>query len=97
MRTVVASHKHGEHGERHPCFSAHGIRSRASCRTDPAELGRGNTILYDQVDRAYYGRAEDRIHLPPKAAFRDAAAFYRTALHELAHYSGHPSRLNGSH
>ena len=54
----------------------------------------GAEIMYDQVDQAYYSRAEDRIHLPPRGAFKDAAAFYGTALHELAHFSGHPSRLN---
>jgi hypothetical protein len=54
----------------------------------------GAEIVYDQIDWAYYSRAEDRIHLPPRAAFKDAASFYGTALHELAHYSGHPSRLN---
>ena len=54
----------------------------------------GAEIVYDQIDRAYYSRAEDRIHLPPRAAFRDAASFYGTALHEVAHHSGHPSRLN---
>lgn len=54
----------------------------------------GAEILYDQADRAYYSRAEDRIHLPPRAAFKDAASFYGTALHEIAHWSGHESRLN---
>jgi len=31
--------------------------------------------------------------LPPKDAFKDAAGYYGTALHELAHWTGHPSRL----
>jgi antirestriction protein ArdC len=54
----------------------------------------GAEILYDQADRAYDSHAEDRIHLPPRAAFKDAALFYGTALHEVAHWSGHESRLN---
>ena len=54
----------------------------------------GAEVLHDQADRAFYVRAEDRIHLPPKEAFQNAAGFYGTALHELAHWSGHPSRLN---
>ena len=49
----------------------------------------GAEILYDQGDRAYYSRAEDRIHLPARTAFKNAASFYGTALHELAHWSGH--------
>jgi hypothetical protein len=32
--------------------------------------------------------------LPSKGAFRDAAGYYGTALHELAHWTGHPSRLD---
>jgi antirestriction protein ArdC len=51
-------------------------------------------IIHDQTDRAFYSRAQDSIHLPSKNAFKDAAGFYGTALHELAHWSGHPSRLN---
>ncbi|MGO4880940.1 MAG: zincin-like metallopeptidase domain-containing protein, partial [Bryobacteraceae bacterium] len=27
-------------------------------------------------------------------AFKDAPGYYGTALHELAHWTGHPSRLN---
>ena len=54
----------------------------------------GAQVVHDQADRAFYNRAQDRIHLPPKEAFRDAASYYGTALHELAHFSGHPSRLN---
>ena len=56
----------------------------------------GAQVIHDQADRAFYHRAQDRIHLPPKEAFRNAAGYYGTALHELAHWSGHPSRLNRS-
>ena len=54
----------------------------------------GAQLIHDQADRAFYDRTHDRIHLPPKEAFKDAAGYYGTALHELAHFSGHPSRLN---
>jgi len=54
----------------------------------------GAKISHDQADRAFYSRASDSIHLPSKEAFRDAAGYYGTALHELAHWTGHPSRLN---
>src|SRR4029077_415466 len=54
----------------------------------------GATILHDQADRAFYNRPADSIHLPRKHAFKDAAGYYGTVLHELAHWSGHPSRLN---
>ncbi len=45
-------------------------------------------------DRAYYNRRSDHVQLPPKECFTDAPAYYGTACHELAHWSGHPSRLN---
>ena len=51
-------------------------------------------ISHDQADRAFYSRASDSIHLPPKDLFKDAAGYYGTALHELAHWTGHPSRLD---
>jgi antirestriction protein ArdC len=54
----------------------------------------GATIRHDQADRAFYHRSSDSIHLPPKQAFHDAAGYYGTALHELAHWTGHPSRLD---
>lgn len=54
----------------------------------------GVAVHHDQGDRAFYKRSTDSIHLPPKEQFKDAAAYYGTALHELAHATGHPSRLN---
>jgi antirestriction protein ArdC len=54
----------------------------------------GARISHDQADRAFYNRASDSIHLPPKESFANAPGFYGTALHELAHWTGHPSRLN---
>lgn len=42
--------------------------------------------------RAFYVPATDEIHLPPRAAFSNAGGFYNVALHELTHWSGHPSR-----
>ena len=56
----------------------------------------GARIEHDQRDDAFYNRRSDSIHLPPKDAFKDAPGYYGTALHELAHWTGHPSRLNRS-
>lgn len=43
---------------------------------------------------AFYQPSSDKITMPPKQAFPDQAAYYGTALHELAHWTGHESRLN---
>ncbi|HEV7380565.1 MAG TPA: zincin-like metallopeptidase domain-containing protein [Dyadobacter sp.] len=51
-------------------------------------------IIHDQVDRAYYAPSSDSVHLPPKEAFPRDVDYYEVAMHELAHWSGHESRLN---
>jgi antirestriction protein ArdC len=54
----------------------------------------GARIIHDQPDRAFYNRLTDTIHLPPRAAFDSAGSYYGTALHETAHWTGAPERLN---
>jgi antirestriction protein ArdC len=54
----------------------------------------GAILRHDQADRCFYNRRTDSIHLTPKDTFHDAPGYYGTALHELSHWSGHPSRLN---
>lgn len=53
----------------------------------------GVEIREDQHDRAFYRPSTDRIHLPQRDTFRGVEEYYATALHELAHATGHPSRL----
>ena len=43
--------------------------------------------------RAYYSPNGDYVQVPPQPAFRAQIDYYRTALHELGHWTGHPSRL----
>lgn len=47
-------------------------------------------------DRAFYVPADDRVQLPERDRFTDAPAYYATAFHELAHATGHVSRLDRS-
>jgi antirestriction protein ArdC len=42
---------------------------------------------------AFYTSAGDAIGLPNFEQFRDASNYYATAFHELAHWTGHESRL----
>ena len=44
--------------------------------------------------QAYYSPKTDHIQLPPHEAFTGPAAWAATALHELGHWTGHPSRLD---
>lgn len=45
-------------------------------------------------NKAFYHPRKDSIHLPDKTAFPDQTQYYATALHELAHWTGHETRLN---
>ncbi len=45
-------------------------------------------------DKAFYMPTADRIQLPPQQTFHDQVNYYRTALHELGHWTGHPTRLD---
>jgi antirestriction protein ArdC len=45
-------------------------------------------------DRAYYSPSSDAIKLPEQTSFINDEAFYSTAFHEMAHSTGHKTRLN---
>jgi antirestriction protein ArdC len=45
-------------------------------------------------DQAFYAPQLDFIAVPPKAAYPEPINWYRTALHELGHWTGHASRLD---
>ena len=45
-------------------------------------------------DRAFYNPAMDLIQMPERGRFDSAQAYYGVALHELTHWSGHPTRCN---
>ncbi len=43
---------------------------------------------------AFYSPSHDFVQVPPQAAFHEPINWYRTALHELGHWTGHGSRLD---
>jgi antirestriction protein ArdC len=43
---------------------------------------------------AFYSPSEDFVQVPPKASFEAVDEYYETVLHELVHWSEHPTRLN---
>ena len=58
-------------------------------------LGRtGVKLLHQEGDRAFYRPSTDEIILPIRKQFVSTAEYYSTVFHELAHSTGHPSRLN---
>jgi antirestriction protein ArdC len=54
--------------------------------------GSGATIR-EAGGEAFYHLGEDFIRLPPRGSFVTPADYYCTALHELGHWTAHPSRL----
>ena len=44
-------------------------------------------------DRAFYSSAQDYVQVPRPDAYFEPINWHRTALHELGHWVGHPSRL----
>ncbi len=54
----------------------------------------GAKISHTSADRAFYNKDSDTIYMPPKEAFPSLSGYYATALHELAHWTGHENRLN---
>jgi len=45
-------------------------------------------------EKAFYSPATDHIQMPPEGAFATAQGYCGTLLHELGHWTGHPSRLD---
>ena len=57
-------------------------------------LERSGAVLRHGGDRAFYRPSDDIIQMPPRIVFPDAGHYYATALHELTHWTGAPSRCN---
>lgn len=46
------------------------------------------------VNKAYYSHANDKIVVPLRENFKSDGDYYATVLHELAHWTGHHTRLD---
>jgi antirestriction protein ArdC len=53
----------------------------------------GPTMVHEGA-RAFYSPPIDRVVLPPRETFESHDAYYATAFHELAHSTGHGTRLD---
>ena len=51
-------------------------------------------IYFGKRDEAFYSPAKDEIYMPAKEAFKSNQARLAVQLHEMAHSTGHPDRLN---
>ena len=51
------------------------------------------TVVHEEQDRAFYRPLTDTVCMPLRAQFEDPTRYYSTLVHELAHATGHESRL----
>ena len=51
-------------------------------------------VIVHGGQEAFYDRVKDEIHLPEKDRFENETKYYQAAIHQLAHWTGHESRLN---
>jgi len=79
-----------------PAYKPPSIEEAPWTRPEAADIILKNSGAVVRIggDRAFYSPATDHIQLPPERAFRGPPEFAATALHELAHWTGHTSRLN---
>jgi antirestriction protein ArdC len=67
---------------------------------DPCDLAErivresGAKVVHHEADLAHYSPRYDHIRIPHKGAFPTAPRYYSTLLHELAHWTQHPTRFN---
>lgn len=73
--------------EAKPSWEAHDAADRVI-------RGTGVDFRHERGDRAVYQPDRDRVVIPPRDQFPDAGSYYRTALHEVAHATGHPKRMD---
>ena len=63
-------------------------------RVEAVMRGSEVEIKHEPGDRAFYQKSQDRVVLPSPSQFPTQAGYSHTALHELAHATGHEKRLN---
>lgn len=69
-------------------------RARQNAKIESIITNSAAPVYYDGGNRAYYSPRQDSIHLPEINRFHSMQDYYATVLHEIAHSTGHASRLN---
>jgi antirestriction protein ArdC len=57
-------------------------------------MERSGAVIRHGGDQAFYRPSDDVIQLPLQAQFPAASHYYNVALHELTHWTAHPTRCN---
>ena len=75
-----------------PTTSA-GARVKPATRRPPSRSSSASPSSTSPSAKAFYAPGPDYIQIPRPEAYFEPINWHRTALHELGHWSGHPSRL----
>ncbi len=71
--------------------SAKPVPDIAACESVVADMP--NAPAIKPSDRAWYRPSTDEVGIPSKTVFHSSEAYYATLFHELAHSTGHSSRI----
>ncbi|MFD9900287.1 ArdC family protein [Mesorhizobium sp. NPDC059025] len=77
----------------HICSDAQPLPEREIVPHAEALLRASGADIRIGGDSAFYMPASDYIQVPPQPAFFEQINYYRTCFHELAHWTGHATRL----
>jgi len=64
------------------------------CESIVSGMPQAPSVYDNGGDRAFYRPATDSVHMPKVERFESTERYYSTLFHELAHSTGHESRLN---
>ncbi len=70
------------------------LESMARIAQADAFVAAARANIHHGGNRAFYSTGTDQICMPPFEAFENPEAYYATLIHELTHWTKHPSRLD---
>lgn len=77
-----------------PALQPRAFQPIAACEAVVAGLPANRPAMRHGFAGAFYRPADDLVAMPDRGDFESAEAYYATLFHELAHGTGHASRLN---
>lgn len=76
------------------CYALRPLQRGSPIATVERLLQQSGAAIRHEGCQAFYRPRQDCIQLPSPERFNHPADYYATALHELCHWTSHPSRLN---
>jgi len=77
-----------------PNIALHEFARIEACEAIVNGMPSSRAKIEHKQPRAFYSPANDTVNMPSAERFESSALYYKTLFHELAHSTGHTSRLN---